>query len=174
MCSSLAANKTIEPQAEAPLIYLGPVRLLYDPSLSFDVLHYFILYSFSNFNLTRDHGCNGQVRSDRSRSVDSMDRWRVSCSPDRGTFLVNSTPIKLDMPRLMVWTMINWLILFDTEFKVSDFFFPPILLLSGCIWTGLGWSYFIALEVFKALFVFFLWRCGGLCILSGLFIWKPF
>jgi hypothetical protein len=24
--------------------------------------------------LTRDHGCNGQVRSDRSRSVDSMDR----------------------------------------------------------------------------------------------------
>lgn len=25
---SLAANKTIEPQAEAPLIYLGPVRLL--------------------------------------------------------------------------------------------------------------------------------------------------
>lgn len=123
ICSSLAANKTIEPQAEAPLVYLSPVRLLYDPSLSFDVLHYFILYSFSNLNLTRDHGCNGQVRSDRSRSVDSMDRWRVSCSPDRGTFLVNSTPIKLDMPRLMVWTMINLLILFDTEFKVSDFFF---------------------------------------------------
>jgi len=26
----------------------------------------------------------------------------------------------------MVWTMINLLILFDTEFKVSDFFFPDI------------------------------------------------
>lgn len=62
----------------------------------------------------------------------------MSCSPDRGTFLVNSTPIKLDMPGLMDWTVINLLILFDTEFKVSDFFFFPILLLSGFIWTGLG------------------------------------
>lgn len=97
----------------------------------------------------------------------------MSCSPDRGTFLVNSTTIKLDMPGLMFWTMINLLILFDTEFKVSDFFFLPDIAFVRIYMDGAGMILFHSSRGFLGLLFFFLLlllRCGGVCILSGLYI----
>lgn len=68
---------------------------------------------------------------------------------------MNSTPIKLDMPGLMVWTMINLLILFDTEFKVSDFFFLPDIAFVRIYMDGAGMILFHSSRGFLGLLCFF-------------------